>query len=155
SHPEIAGRPAQRGTAAQRRWPAPRKSRPQHGRPGRRGPARPHRQGARGHLIRIRPFRRRQVFALAGVETSAPRGKIDSMFTGLVQALGIVLVAADTPAGKRLTVSLAELADAPIQPGDSVCVSGVCLTAVKTCNGNLHFDVITETLQRSTLGSKK
>src|SRR3982751_4185502 len=89
------------------------------------------------------------------METYKRGGKIDAMFTGLVQALGIVLVAADTAAGKRLTVSLAELADAPIQPGDSVCVSGVCLTAVKTCNGNMHFDVITETLNRSTLGSKK
>jgi riboflavin synthase alpha subunit len=77
------------------------------------------------------------------------------MFTGLVQALGILLVSADTDAGKRLTVSLAELADAPIQPGDSVCVSGVCLTVVKCANGNVHFDVITETLRRSTLGLKK
>lgn len=77
------------------------------------------------------------------------------MFTGLVQALGILLVSADTDAGKRLTVSLAELADAPIEPGDSICVSGVCLTVVKRANGNVHFDVVTETLRRSTLGLKK
>jgi len=77
------------------------------------------------------------------------------MFTGLVQALGILLVSTDSDAGKRLTVSLAELADAPIQPGDSVCVSGVCLTVVKVANGNVHFDVVTETLRRSTLGVKK
>ena len=89
------------------------------------------------------------------MKTSACHGKIEDMFTGIVQALGIVLVAADAPAGKRLTVSLAELVDAPISPGDSVCVSGVCLTVVKKCNGNLHFDVISETLSRSTLGSKK
>ncbi|HUO10193.1 MAG TPA: riboflavin synthase [Phycisphaerae bacterium] len=77
------------------------------------------------------------------------------MFTGLVQALGIVLAASDTPSGKRLTVSLAELADSKIEPGDSVCVSGVCLTVVKIANGNLQFDVISETLNRSTLGQKK
>ncbi|HVS71400.1 MAG TPA: riboflavin synthase [Phycisphaerae bacterium] len=76
------------------------------------------------------------------------------MFTGIVQALGIVLAATDTPAGKRLTVSLAELVDAPISPGDSVCVSGVCLTVVKRANGNLSFDVITETLHKTTLGRK-
>jgi riboflavin synthase len=76
------------------------------------------------------------------------------MFTGLVQALGIVLVAADTPNGRRLTVSLSELVEAPIEPGDSICVSGVCLTVVKTANGNVHFDVITETLNRTTLGKK-
>src|SRR6476660_9246873 len=78
------------------------------------------------------------------------------MFTGIVQALGIVLTVAETPAGKRLTVSLAELADsgAKIVEGDSVCVSGVCLTVVKNINGALQFDVITETLNRSTLGKK-
>jgi riboflavin synthase len=76
------------------------------------------------------------------------------MFTGLVQALGIVLAATDTPSGKRLTVSLAELVNAPIAPGDSICVSGVCLTAVKIANGNISFDVITETLNRTTLGKK-
>ena len=41
-----------------------------------------------------------------------------------------------------------------ISAGDSVCVSGVCLTAVKRINGNLLFDVVTETLKRSTLGKK-
>jgi riboflavin synthase len=76
------------------------------------------------------------------------------MFTGLVQALGIVLVAAETPAGRRLTVSLSELVEAKIEPGDSICVSGVCLTVVKRGNGNVQFDVITETLNRSTLGKK-
>ena len=76
------------------------------------------------------------------------------MFTGIVQALGIVIGIADSDAGKRLTVSLAELAGQPIKPGDSVCVSGVCLTAVKIGNGNAVFDVITETLKRSSLGSK-
>jgi len=77
------------------------------------------------------------------------------MFTGIVQALGILIASAPTAAGKRLTVSLAELADAPIVPGDSICVSGVCLTATKVANGNVTFDVITETLERSTLGGKQ
>ncbi len=76
------------------------------------------------------------------------------MFTGLIQALGIVLAVTDIPAGKRLTVSLAELIDAPINPGDSISVSGVCLTVVKRANGNLQFDVITETLNRTSLGKK-
>ena len=76
------------------------------------------------------------------------------MFTGIVQALGIVIGIADTAAGKRLTISLAELASAPIRPGDSVCVSGVCLTVIKIANGNASFDVITETLKRSCLGRK-
>ena len=80
------------------------------------------------------------------------------MFTGIVQACGIVLSCTETPAGKRLIVSLAELAElvksSPVGGGDSVCVSGVCLTVVKNVNGTLQFDVITETLNRSTLGGK-
>ncbi len=77
------------------------------------------------------------------------------MFTGIVQALGTIQSAADTGAGRRLVVALAELAAAPIARGDSVCISGVCLTAVKCAAGVAHFDVITETLKRSTLGGKK
>jgi riboflavin synthase len=82
------------------------------------------------------------------------------MFTGLVQALGIVLATSETEAGKRLTVSLAELEDAegrhvtPIREGDSICVSGVCLTVARVANGNVQFDVISETLNRTTLGKK-
>ncbi|HVT81049.1 MAG TPA: riboflavin synthase [Phycisphaerae bacterium] len=77
------------------------------------------------------------------------------MFTGIVQSLGILESAATTAAGKRFSVSLGALANAPIAHGDSVCVSGVCLTAVSVSAGKAHFDVVTETLNRSTLGSKK
>jgi riboflavin synthase len=77
------------------------------------------------------------------------------MFTGIVQTLGKLESAAATAAGKRFVLSLAELAGAPISQGDSVCVSGVCLTVVECAGGKAQFDVITETLDRSTLGSKK
>ena len=77
------------------------------------------------------------------------------MFTGIVQALGTIQSAAETGAGRRFAIALAGLASAPIAHGDSVCVSGVCLTVVKCAGGSAHFDVITETLNRSTLGSKK
>jgi riboflavin synthase len=76
------------------------------------------------------------------------------MFTGIVQALGSLAAVADTGAGKRLTVALAELADAPIQPGDSVCVCGVCLTVTEIGGGKAAFDVVGETLRRTTLGGK-
>jgi riboflavin synthase len=77
------------------------------------------------------------------------------MFTGLVQSLGVLIASADTGAGKRLTVSLGELAGARIEVGDSVCVSGVCLTVAKRTDENAEFDVITETLHCTTLGNKK
>ncbi len=77
------------------------------------------------------------------------------MFTGIVQALGTIQSAADTAAGKRFTIALAELARAPIALGDSVCISGVCLTVSQAPGGGVaQFDVISETLRRSTLAAK-
>jgi len=77
------------------------------------------------------------------------------MFTGIVQALGTILAVAPTEAGQRLTVALCDLTGAPISHGDSVCVSGVCLTAISCDGSTVEFDVVTETLRRSTLGTKK
>ncbi len=67
------------------------------------------------------------------------------MFTGIVRERGRV-VAFD---GSRLVVAAAT--DAGI--GDSVAVSGVCLTVVAHEDGVLSFDVTAETLSRSTLGA--
>ena len=77
------------------------------------------------------------------------------MFTGIVQALGTIQAAAQTETGRRLVVTLGELAGAKIAHGDSVCVSGVCLTAVSCEEGSVQFDVIAETLKCSTLGGRK
>lgn len=42
-----------------------------------------------------------------------------------------------------------------LQPGQSVAVDGVCLTAVEPSGGQSAFDVITETLKKTTLGRLK
>jgi riboflavin synthase len=70
------------------------------------------------------------------------------MFTGIVEAVGRV-AALD---GGRLLV------DAPGLPegtavGDSVSVSGVCLTVTDLEGGRLAFDLADETLRRTTLGA--
>lgn len=59
----------------------------------------------------------------------------------------------DTAAGKRLVVSREPLQETP-EAGASVCHSGVCLTvaAVLEAGGALAYDVIPETLSRTTLG---
>jgi riboflavin synthase len=67
------------------------------------------------------------------------------MFTGIVRERGRV---ASFDAG-RLVVEAA--ADAEV--GDSVAIAGVCLTVVSRENGRLAFDVVPETISRSTLGS--
>ena len=65
------------------------------------------------------------------------------MFTGIVRELGRVR-AFD---GARLVVD----AQTSAEVGDSVAIDGVCLTVV-TRNDGLGFDVVSETLGRTTLG---
>jgi riboflavin synthase len=67
------------------------------------------------------------------------------MFTGIVREVGRV-AAFD---GSRLIVETATEADI----GDSVAIAGVCLTVAGRDDGSLAFDVVPETLSRTTLGS--
>ncbi len=74
------------------------------------------------------------------------------MFTGIVQARGVVQSIQRGSNGTRLALRAPDLAR-PIISGASICVGGVCLTVV-TCDAqSLSFDIIPETLSRSTLGS--
>jgi riboflavin synthase len=43
----------------------------------------------------------------------------------------------------------------PIPDGSSICVNGVCLTVISSNPSTIFFDVVPETLSRSTLGSLK
>lgn len=73
------------------------------------------------------------------------------MFTGLVQDLGRVAAVDATADGARLTI---ETRLAPeIAPGDSVAVSGVCLTATTVTEDAFSADVMRESLRRSALGA--
>ncbi len=72
------------------------------------------------------------------------------MFTGLVQMVGHV-EGVEPSAGKvRLKLQLGELAQ-DIAVGDSVMVLGVCLTATQIDQGTVLFDVVRETVDRTTL----
>ena len=68
------------------------------------------------------------------------------MFTGIVRELGRV-VAFD---GARLVV---EAPQTSADVGDSIAVDGVCLTVVEHDGDQLVFDVVAETLSRTTLGT--
>lgn len=74
------------------------------------------------------------------------------MFTGLVQSKAEILESTPTDTGKRLTVQRGKLVG-EINHGDSICVSGVCLTAVEITDEQLGFDVIHETLMKTSIGS--
>jgi riboflavin synthase len=68
------------------------------------------------------------------------------MFTGLVQATGTVVAIG----GGRLRVEAPGL---DLREGDSVAVSGVCLTATEVAGHGFAADVVEETLSRSSLGA--
>jgi riboflavin synthase len=73
------------------------------------------------------------------------------VFTGIVRELGRVEAIEEAAHGVRLRVRAPETA-AGAEVGDSVSVSGVCLTVTAAHDGLLAFDAVPETLRRSTLG---
>lgn len=74
------------------------------------------------------------------------------MFTGLVQSVGRVVEAAPSAPGKRLVVDVGGWSHRP-QIGDSISVSGCCLTvAALMGESRAAFDVVPQTLARTTLG---
>jgi riboflavin synthase len=73
------------------------------------------------------------------------------MFTGLVEDLGTVVAVDRTDSGAVLTVA-SRLAP-QIGEGDSVAVNGVCLTATAIEGDRFGFDVMLESLRRSSLGA--
>lgn len=76
------------------------------------------------------------------------------MFTGLVQKTGVWRrVEVDGDSG-RLTVEAA-FEDGPPVRGESVAVSGACLSLARFDDRMLEFDVLAETLRRTCLGKKK
>jgi riboflavin synthase len=73
------------------------------------------------------------------------------MFTGIVRELGTVETVEEGGAGVRLAVRAPETAERT-DIGDSVSISGVCLTATSVGDGVIAFDAVPETLERSSLG---
>ncbi len=73
------------------------------------------------------------------------------MFTGIVEQTGLLRSIRPQPGGKRIEIDLGPLAQG-VKLGDSIAVSGVCLTASALSGAVAAFDVSAETLARSTLG---
>lgn len=73
------------------------------------------------------------------------------MFTGIIRHIGTVRSARPSQGGRRLSIDLGPLTEG-LGHGDSVAVNGLCLTAGEIRGAEAEFDVITESLNRSTLG---
>jgi riboflavin synthase len=72
------------------------------------------------------------------------------MFTGLVAAIGTVETIERDAAGARISIA-SELAG-ELAEGDSIAVSGVCLTATGLRAGGFDADVMNQTLELTSLG---
>jgi riboflavin synthase len=73
------------------------------------------------------------------------------MFTGIVEEVARVESLVSSGSGKRLSIRSA-LDHADTSLGDSICISGVCLTVVAKNGPVLAFDLAEETLRRTILG---
>jgi riboflavin synthase len=74
------------------------------------------------------------------------------MFTGIIQAIGRINSLEPRGGDVRLTLGTGKLDMAGVVPGDSIAVSGVCLTVTGLQGTAVTFGLSPETLQRSTLG---
>lgn len=73
------------------------------------------------------------------------------MFTGLVQSLATIKEIVPEGPGVRLVVCDPETASGA-KIGDSIAISGCCLTVIATDGDSLSFEAGPETLQKTTLG---
>ena len=74
------------------------------------------------------------------------------MFTGIVEETGVVVQFVEGPQAWKLTVSADKIIE-QLETGDSVAVNGCCLSAVKFDSGTVTFDLLGETVQRTSFAS--
>lgn len=77
------------------------------------------------------------------------------MFTGIVQTTGRIDRVERRAHGARIVIVCPELQAASLSEGDSVAVSGVCLTALDIGRESFAADLSAETLDRTTLGARR
>jgi riboflavin synthase len=72
------------------------------------------------------------------------------MFTGLIEAIGTVVSIENRVGSHRIAISAPTLAP-KLKTGDSIAVSGVCLTALDIGPTAFHADLAAETVARTSL----
>jgi riboflavin synthase len=75
------------------------------------------------------------------------------MFTGIIEAVGIVNSCKRSGGDMQLIVDTQNLDTSDVVLGDSIAVNGVCLTAVALDGKKFTADVSAETLAHTTLGN--
>ena len=74
------------------------------------------------------------------------------MFTGIIEQTGTLVSLTDRGGVRRITIEAPGVA-ARLREGDSLGVSGVCLTALDVNPTYFHADLAQETMDRTSLGS--
>ena len=74
------------------------------------------------------------------------------MFTGIIRHVGQVIDTRPSQSGRKITIDIGPLAEG-LALGDSVAVNGLCLSATTVSGCKAEFDIIAESLSRSTLGN--
>jgi riboflavin synthase len=74
------------------------------------------------------------------------------MFTGIIEQTGTLVSLKETGGARRITVEAPGIAG-QLREGDSLAVSGVCLTALDVNPTYFHADLAQETLDRTSLGA--
>ena len=75
------------------------------------------------------------------------------MFTGIVETTGQIARIEPRGGDVRLVIDAGALGLDDVAIGDSIAVSGVCLTAIEIDGNTFAVDVSTETLSRTSLGA--
>ena len=75
------------------------------------------------------------------------------MFTGIVSGTAPILRIAEGDGIRKITVDLGDFSDG-LETGASVSLDGVCMTVVSMDSGEVTFDAISETLDRTTLSDR-
>ncbi len=73
------------------------------------------------------------------------------MFTGIVECTGTVVKRTPVEKGARYTIQIPFAAELTL--GDSVAVNGCCLTVDKVEGTNVEFDLLTQTMRVTSLGT--
>lgn len=98
-------------------------------------------------------FVRSSLFAMIGKRHGLATEPEENMFTGIIQCTGRMASREQRRGDLRLVIAAPVLDFSDVAIGDSIAVSGVCLTVVDAGEGTFAADVSNETLALTTLGT--
>jgi len=75
------------------------------------------------------------------------------VFTGIVSGTAPILRIAEGDGIRKITVDMGDFSGG-LETGASVSLDGVCMTVVSMDSGEVTFDAISETLDRTTLSDR-